>query len=134
MHLSCNGATASGEDRRGGGGGVKCYKCNAGGEYKCVRIVWRLFRSVRLCEFNGSGVCSEPLLTSAAVARLVQQERHSPSIKGCVQWGGGARSGFHTTERYQGTNEHLPGKPERRPIIPFNSVLCSEVRDSESLN
>lgn len=49
-------------------GGVKCYKCNAGGEYKCVRIVWRLFRSVRLCEFDGSGVCSEPLLTSAAKA------------------------------------------------------------------
>lgn len=73
----------------GGGGGVKCYKCNAGGEYKCVRIVWLLFRSVRLCEFDGSVVCSEPLLTSAAVARLVQQERHSPSIKGCVQWGGG---------------------------------------------
>lgn len=50
------------------GRGVKCYKCNAGGEYKCVRIVWRLFRSVRLCEFDGSGVCSEPLLTSAAEA------------------------------------------------------------------
>lgn len=49
-------------------GGVKCYKCNAGGEYKCVRIVWRLFRSVRLCEFDGSGVCSEPLLTSAVKA------------------------------------------------------------------
>lgn len=119
-------------ERTEGGWGVKCYKCNAGGEYKCAHIVCHLFRSVGLCEFDGSGVCSEPLLTSAAVARLVQQGRHSPSMEGCVRGRGG--SGFHTTERNQGTNEHLPRKPERCQIILFNSVLRGEVRDSESLN
>lgn len=90
-------------------------------------IVWRLFRSVCLCDFDGSGVCSEPLLTSVrqTVTQLVQRERHSPSIKGCVRrwW-----------LRYQGTNEDLPRKPERRPIIPFNSVLHGKVHGSESLN
>lgn len=35
---------------------------------------------------------------------------------------------------YQGTNEDLPRKPERRPIIPFNSVLHGKVHGSESLN
>lgn len=80
-----------------------------------------------LCELDGSGVCSEPLLTSVrqTVTQLFQWEGHSPSIRVCVCVGGG---------RYQGTNEYLPRKPERRPIIPFNSVLHSKVHDSESLN
>lgn len=88
-----------------------------------------------LCEFDGSGVCSEPLLTSVrrTVTQLVQWERHSPSIKACRPKGG-AVAGFHTIKRYQGTNEYLLRKPERRPIIPFNFALHSKVHVSESLN
>lgn len=83
---------------------------------------------VCVCEFSGSRVYSESLLTSASrsVTRLVQRERHSPSMGG---GGWRAVAGFH----HQGTNENLPRKSER-PIIPFNSVLHGDVRDSELLN
>lgn len=95
-------------------------------------IVWRLFRSVCLCDFDGSGVCSEPLLTSVrrTVTQLVRWERHSPRV--CAEEG--AVAGFHTMKQYQGTNEYLPRKPERLPFIAFNSVLQGKVHHSESLN
>lgn len=93
-------------------GGVKCYKCNAGGEYKCVRIVWRLFKSVRLCEFDGSGVCSEPLLTSTAEVLSFH--------KGVCAVGGGA--GFHTTERYRVRTSIYQGNLKDAQL--FHLILC----------
>lgn len=49
-----------------------------------------------LCAFDGSGVCSEPLLTSVwrTVTQLVQWERHSPSNKACAVGVGGGGVGW----------------------------------------